>query len=424
VIVLLCAFLAVIGVNWPELPLGVRIADLVFIPLAVAVCSGPWRLTWHRSDTAVAIYLLAALPSIAISADPRHSAIELVRETYLAAIYVACAIVARRELEMFIAMGLALGGSLLSLLGLFFVALQFLGGSPWPAMGQVMTLPYLGDTLRLRALTASEAMFACLLTAAVPFAITSAVSYHLRKWWSWAAVMCAAAVLTFSHALAGFIVAIAVSLWSSVTAWPRRAATAIAIIAVLALNVAATVAIKSIDFGGARYADSSQYHYAIEERQAQIGNATVTYNVMSYFRIKQVAWRAFVEHPIAGVGLDQFHAETRRAFDEGRLTSAYREIDPHSTVPGRFAETGLIGGAALLFLWFVWGRMAIAGARSGPIGLATAAALAGLTVASLNADIMNFRFLWVIAGLMRGLQASTPSPEAAMSLSPGDQSES
>ena len=403
-IVLLYAFLALIGVNWPELPLNARLADLIFVPLLLAVLSRrPSRLSWHRSDTAVALYLIAALPAIAVSADRRESAIELVREIYLVAIYVVCAMVARRGWPALIGKGLALGALALSALGLIFVALQFAGAPPWPAMGEVMNLPYLGSTLRLRALTTSEAMFACLLTASIPFAITTATPGRLLNWWR-VALMIAAAFLTFSHALAGFSVAVVAALWPSLTAWPRRIAVTIAVAAVLAMNFAATISIKSIASGNAQYTDDSQYHYAVQERQARIGNATVTYNVMSYLRIKQVAWRAFAEHPIAGIGLNQFHAATRRAFEEGRLTSAYQQIDPHSTVPGRFAETGIIGGAALLWLWWVWAHMAASSARTGPIGLAAAAAFAGLIVSSVNADIMNFRFLWVIAGLMRGLQ--------------------
>jgi hypothetical protein len=411
VIVLLYAFLALIGVNWPELPFNARLADLIFVPLLLAILvQRPSKLSWHRSDTAVALYLIAALPAIAVSGDRRESAIELVREIYLVAIYVVCAIAARRGWSALIGQGLTLGALALSTLGLIFIVLQFAGAAPWPAMGEVMSLPYLGSTLRLRSLTTSEAMLACLLTAAIPFAIVTTTRRRLLNWWR-AAVMTTAALLTFSHALAGFSVAVVVSLWPSLTAWPRRVAVTIAVAAVLALNFAATISIKSIAFGNERYTDASQYHYAIEERQARIAGATITYNVMSYLRIKQVAWRAFVEHPIAGIGLNQFHTETRRAFEDGRLTSAYQEIDPHSTVPGRFAETGIIGGAALLWLWWIWAQMAAASARTGAIGLAAAAAVAGLIVSSANADIMNFRFLWVIAGLMRGLQASTPSPQ-------------
>ena len=35
-----------------------------------------------------------------------------------------------------------------------------------------------------------------------------------------------------------------------------------------------------------------------------------------------------------------------------------------------------------------------------------AAAFAGLLVCSINADIMNFRFVWVLAGTLRGLNHS------------------
>jgi hypothetical protein len=51
--------------------------------------------------------------------------------------------------------------------------------------------------------------------------------------------------------------------------------------------------------------------------------------------------------------------------------------------------------------------MARAAVRGGDlIAVAAAAALAGLVVSSLNADIMNFRFVWVLAGTLRGLQGS------------------
>jgi hypothetical protein len=409
VAVLLLSFLVTIGVNWPSLPFNASIADLIFVPLAVCVLALPlpW-LSWQRADLAVVLYLLGALPAIAVSTDTQASLVELVRELYLVAIYTVIAILAKRKSDGIIGIGLAIGGMFLSITGLFFVARQMIGSAPFPPMGEVMTLPYLGNVLRLRAFTTSEAMFACLLTAAVPFAI-----WWCRRdrggYWTVAA-MTIAAMLTFSHALAGFVAAFVIALWPPLGRWPRRLAAAAAIVVVIGLNFAATASIRSVDYRGARYADSSQYHYAIEERRVQIGGATITYNVMSYARIKQVAWRTFLEHPIAGIGLDRFHTATERAFTEGRLPSQYREIDPHSSLLGRFAECGVIGGATLLMLWVIWGRMAIDGVRprargAAPnnIALAAAAALAGLLVSSVNADIMNFRFLWVVAGLMRGL---------------------
>jgi hypothetical protein len=417
---LLLLFLAVVAVNWPELPMNARLADLVFLPLLAAVLAvpalGPPRRSWHRADTAVVLYLLGAVPAIVISSDQQQSAIEFAREIYVTGIYVVFAIAAQRGFASTIATGLAICGALWSAVGVLLAVSHLLFGMSWAPIGEVMQLPYLGDTLRLRGLTFTPAMFACLLTATVPFAILSCTP-RARAWCAAAMTMGMAALLTFSHAIAGFAVAALIAMWPSLptTRVLRRAAIAGVVVIVLGFNFAATAAIRSISTGGSSYADRSQYYYGVDQRQLRLGGVTVDYNVMSYARIKQVAWQAFTEHPIAGVGLDRFHTATLRAFSEGRLTSTYREIDPHSTLLGRFAECGVIGGATLLFLWVVWGQMAVQLARRDRIGLAAAAALAGLAICSINADVMNFRFVWVIAGLMRGLQ-SAAAPNASTPL--------
>ena len=100
---LLLLFLITIGVNWPELPYNARLADVIFVPLAAAVFFSPAPtpyspLNWRWSDLAVAGYLLGAVPAILISDDRRASAIELVRQLYLVAIYVVFAIAARHRL--------------------------------------------------------------------------------------------------------------------------------------------------------------------------------------------------------------------------------------------------------------------------------------------------------------------------------------
>ena len=131
---------------------------------------------------------------------------------------------------------------------------------------------------------------------------------------------------------------------------------------------------------------------------------------MSYFRIKQVAWDAFISRPLTGIGLERFHSITEAAFQEGRLTAPYRAIDPHSTVIGRLAEAGLIGGVTLIIFWIViareTSRLLARHHRHAWIAAAAAAALLGTLVNSMNADVMNFRFAWVVLGLVRGLGES------------------
>jgi hypothetical protein len=408
---LLLLFLITIGVNWPELPYNARLADVLFVALALAVCLSALRtphtaLKWRWSDLAIAGYLLGAVPAILISDDRRASAIELVRELYLVAIYVVFAIAARRGLANTIAKGLALGGAILAAAGLVVVALHVIGVAPPPLVGEVMSLPYIGATLRLRALTATPAMFACVLTAAMPFAITFCRE-RIRAWRAASIVMMVAALFTFSHVIAGLAVAVLMTTWPSLASWPRLRRLAVAGVAaiIVAFNFAATVSITSIAVGDTGFVDPTQYQYAVGHGEARIGGAAITYNVMSYARIKQVAWRTFAEHPIAGIGLDRFHVATLRAYTEGMLPSHYRVIDPHSTLLGRLAESGVIGGITLLLLWVAWVLMARDVVRGGDvIGVAAAAALAGLIVSSLNADIMNFRFVWVLAGTLRGLR--------------------
>jgi hypothetical protein len=231
---LLLLFLITIGVNWPELPYNARLADVIFSPLALAVLhlvhsalrTPP--LSWHWSDLAVAGYLLGAVPAILISDDRRASAIELVRELYLVAIYVVFAIAARRGWRTPIGKGLALGGAILASAGLVVVALHLIGVAPPPLFGEVMPLPYIGATLRLRSLTVTFAMFACVLTAAAPFAIARCAQDRVRAWCALTGVMIVAALLTFSHAIAGFAVAVLLAAWPSLASRPRLRRLAIA----------------------------------------------------------------------------------------------------------------------------------------------------------------------------------------------------
>jgi O-antigen ligase len=120
-----------------------------------------------------------------------------------------------------------------------------------------------------------------------------------------------------------------------------------------------------------------------------------------------VAWDTFRSRPITGIGLDRFHSAAEAAHQAGQLTESYRVIDPHSTIPGRLAEAGVIGAITMLALWCVAGMETmrlLARVSAAPWMLtAVAAGLAGTLINSVNVDVMNFRFLWVALGLVRGL---------------------
>ena len=226
----------------------------------------------------------------------------------------------------------------------------------------------------------------------------------------------------------------------------------------MGLNFAATVSIRSI--GDTAIRDNTVYQYAVDRGRVRIAGVDVEYETMSYFRIKQVAWDAFTNRPLTGIGLDRFHAITEAAF---RRRPAHRAVPPHrsafdvdrasrrgrtdrrrhadhslgrdrgrgppitceaapqahepgdrlrlasaasfypaSTTPPRWKTRGAdpgSGGARKLD-----SSSGNSGESSFPaqhhqhawIATAAAAALLGTFVNTMNADVMNFRFAWVV----------------------------
>lgn len=408
---LLLLFLATIAIDWPQLPFNARATDALFAVAAIAiVAKAKWaRPSFTALDFAVAGYIAGGVVSVMFSPEPRAGAIEIVRQCYLVAIYVVIVLAARQGLSPVVGTGLASSGAVLAAFGVIAIAVQTIAGVGSPRIGPVMTLPYLGETLRLRALTASEAMFACVLAVSVPFVMLHpTIAASRARSWLAGFVMAIAAALTFSHSVSGVAVSAVAAAWQRLRGRPalRAAAVAVAATLVIVLNFAATVSIRSI--GDSPVRDNTVYHYAVDGGRAQIAGVSVEYQTMSYFRLKQVAWDAFTTRPLTGIGLDRFHAITQEAFQQGRLTEPYRTIDPHSTLLGRLAETGLIGAATLIVLWVAIAiesrRLLAQPQQRGWMATAAVAALIGTLINTVNADVMNFRFAWVVLGLLRALR--------------------
>lgn len=406
---LLLLFLITLAVDWPHLPLNARVTDVIFVIAALVVALehkrwAPPRLT--GLDLAVGGYLGASVLSVIFSPDQRASAIELVRQLYLVVVYVVIAMAVRQGLARTVGTGLALSGAALVAIGLSAFVIYTVSGIGSPLLTPVMTLPYIGDTARLSPLTATPAMLACVLAMSVPFAVLHPLILASRlRTAAAAAALGLAALLTFSHSVAGVAVSALIAAWRSIRLQLplRTAAIAFTILVVIALNFAAAISVRSI---GTSVRDDTVFQYGVDRGRAQIAGVDIEYQTMSYLRIKQVAWQAFRSYPFFGVGLDRFHHATEIAYAQGRLTAPYRAIDPHSTFFGRLAEAGAAGGITLIALWVaiaVTIDRLLARHRDDWIAIAAAAGIIGTLVNSMNADVMNFRFLWVGLGLVRGL---------------------
>jgi hypothetical protein len=415
---LIMLFVASLGLNWPALPGNAHLPDLLFGPLvllsaAVLIRERQLRaVSWTRLDVWLLAYLAGALPSLAATDDMRASLAELLRHAYLVAIYATLAAVVVSGRQRAVGGGFRWSALVHAAFGLAATAIFAFGMPMPPDIGEVMRMPYVGDVLRLRALTFSPSMLGALLTATAPFVFVAAVANDAgagRRWALAGVAVVAAMLLTFSHTLAGFLVAILFVAWPLLSVRrPLRLAAACAVVAVaIFFNLTLTASVRSLAYGGDSLNDATPYPYAVGGGQATIGPARVDYEVMSYFRIKQLALEAFAAHPLTGVGLDRFHRVSEAAYQSGRLPSGYREIDPHSALLGSLAETGLVGGITLVGFWWAAGATGFqllgSARRHEWLARAALAAFIGLLVNGINVDIMNFRFFWAGLGLLRGL---------------------
>ena len=341
------------------------------------------------------------------SVDRRLSAVAGVKDLYLAAVYIAIVALALGQRREWIAGFLAAGAAVTAAAGLIGVALSA-AGVPLTRLGVRMAVPVVGTTFRPSGFLYSPEMLAELLTCTLPLMLWLALRRD-RRWWPAVAVAAAAAALTVSHGLAGVLTAALIVLWPTPAPMWRRArwlaATAVVMFSI-ALNVVSLVAIRELSIAKGRTSlPPAAFSHAFDDPDGTVPTLDlhVAYSTMSYFALKKLAWMAFTEHPWFGHGPGTFHLMTERAFGEGRLPSVYRDADPHSTWLGRLAETGLAGTAALAALW---AALVIAAARAaaaeGPASDAHAyrAAILGMLVNSISTDVMHFRFLWVVVGLI------------------------
>ena len=420
-ITLLLAYVCLLAVQWSPLPFNIQWADVLFPALllcTIALRPFPRLL---RLDMLVLLYLASSLPSLLGTTELRLGAVQLAKHGYLALLYgVTAILVARLVSPERLARWLASVAAVVAAVCLLAVALYYATGVAVPRLGAVMPLPYLGEIYRLYGAFPSPEYLMNFLAFSAPLAILQVLRSdairHRRTWYAALVAILVAAVFTAGHGIVGLAAALTLSL---ARAWRHRRPTLIAFVAIatvglfIAVNLLLVFAVRDLQVVTSRdmTIEPPAHPYVFHDEQVGAPKVSVdlTYNFMGYWLLKELAWEAFLRKPVQGVGLGSFHNETRRAAAEGRVPAEYREIDPHSTWLGRLAETGLMGTLALAFLWVGMlrhaYRLAAAGGPPADVAVALAAGLVALLVNSPNVDVMNFRFVWLVFGALRGASA-------------------
>jgi hypothetical protein len=388
-------YVTLLSLGRSGLPMNAQWGDLVLPLVAVAVAWGhPLRGWWRLADWPIGLYLLATLVTAAISAEPRVGFQQLAKQLSVALVFVVFRRLAGDGgLTRTLAKTFVLTVAAVTAVSIIIVFLRFPAWIAPASLGAGDVLPFLGPVRRIRGGLATPEMFGNALVVALALAFTLRGSGRGRAracWTAVLAVLAAGEFLTFSHSLAGFSVAAAMVLNAELPSRAMRAlAWSVALSAVVAVNAASLVE-----------PGPAANDYGVGPVSFEIFNTRVHGELIHYAALKQVAWSAFLEHPLAGVGPGRFSTVTERAFQEGRFNRRYRDKPAQCDLLGRLAESGLPGGVSLVLLWAAWVRPD--GSRS-PLARGAFAAVVGLLVNSLNADVMNFRFLWLAVAWMSAM---------------------
>jgi hypothetical protein len=388
------------------LPLNAQWGDFVLPLLALSVAGGRpsrWRAL---PDRPLAAYLLVTLVSAGLSSEPFLGFTQLFKQTSVVLIFLVFRQLLdeppmlRRLIAAFSASVAAV--TLLSILVLFFNAPA---GIPAAWVGASDVLPFFGLVKRLRGTFITPEMLGNALVVAFVLALALRVSSTPRSrgvWTTIAAILVAGEFLTFSHSVAGFAVATAIFTTGTVGSRAGRVALwSAALVVVAAVNAASFVEPGPLS-----------NDYGVGPVSYEVMGVKIEGELNHYAALKQVAWAAFLDHPFKGIGPGRFPTETERGFHDGRLNARYRSKVAQCDLLGRLAETGFFGGLSLVVVWMAWLRRGATAQNRSALNRAAFAAVAGLLVNSLNADVMNFRFLWLAVAWMEAPGKDDAAPRA------------
>ena len=398
-------YVTLVPVGRSGLPLNAQWGDLLFPLLVGAVVKATPRGDWcSRKDWPLAAYLAATLLAALVAGGTGLGLGQFVKQAYGVAVFLLFRRLTRDETRArLIAQAYAL---VMALVVASTIALMYAPhdrGQPYRG-GMFGALPVVGLVERLRGPLEAPEMLGDAALVGFALALGSLAETSGRKRWVWigiASLLAAGEALTFSHGMAGFAVVAALLL--SINPAPRRlkkVAWASALGVVFLVNAASIVAPEGSVF-------------RVRRVSLSVAGISSSFPLNFYAALKQEAWMAFVENPVFGVGPGGFRTVTEKAADEGRLTNFVRRHRPHCELTGRLAETGILGGISLLALWASWViGIQRAWSTAPPIRTAAGAAVIGLLLNSLNADVMNFRFLWLALALAQAPH-SPAEPESA-----------
>ncbi len=126
----------------------------------------------------------------------------------------------------------------------------------------------------------------------------------------------------------------------------------------------------------------------------------------TYYSLKQSAFHLGKKNILTGVGAGNHGVFLNDLKEQGLFPKHIPNYDPHSTYFGSFAETGIFGLTAILYLTFILFKMSnqlLKTKKYYNIKVAIAACLLIFFMEAISVDAINFRHLWLVFAILSAM---------------------
>lgn len=365
------------------------------------------KLRWNNLDLALMIYLGVILVTSLLSMNFRPL-LEFIGLCYLLANYFIIRIFLisiEKEFENFIKKAISWMGLLATIFGIIGIFTTYLLGEN-PLGFIYKDYPYFGDTIRVAGFTTTPHMLASILNISILFLLVSMLDKRNIQSFVFLFILTLAYIFTFAKIVVLLIIA---SIFIFIKKQNERInpflknGLRLFSILLFALYMFATHFIL--------IGKNNPNLDAIKEKAFNTGETIgETQNSFiiptAYATLKQSAFYLGKKYWLTGVGSGNHGIYFHELKEEGLFPKQIPDYDPHSTFMGSFAEAGIFGFAAILYLTFVLFKMSnqlLKTKRYYNLKIALAACLLIFFMESISVDSINFRHMWLIFAILSAI---------------------
>lgn len=365
------------------------------------------KLRWNNLDTALLIYLVVVFGTSCFSRNLRpflefFGLCYLLTNYFIVRLFLVCI---ENKLNKTISKGIIWMGLLAAIFGISGIFATYFFGEN--TLGFIYKdYPYLGDTIRVEGFTSTPHMLASILNLSILFVLISFLEKMNFQKFILLLILSLAYIFTFAKIVVLLIIgAIFIFIKKQKVYLNPVLKNSLRLVSLLLFTIYMLGThfilvsknnpnldvIKESAFNTGEIIGETQNNYIIPT---------------TYFTLKQSALYLGKKYWFTGIGAGNHGDYFHELKEEGLFPKHIPNYDPHSTYFGSFAETGLFGLAAILYLTFVLFKMSnhlLKTKKYYNLKIAVAACLLIFAMEAISVDAINFRHLWLIFAILSAI---------------------